>query len=191
MDTLPDLDQPETWQELLSNIDPVGILFLIERRLGERLKGHIACEDVWQETLLIAWSARRRVDWRGLPAFRRWLITIAEHCIVNAARHSDLLRKPVLHTDFAVEGFPSGDAWGGLQSTTASKVASLRELVDRMARAVDSLEPQWREVVVLCVHEQVGVSAAAQRLGLTLETCRYRLRQGLQQYRQKLRDLAP
>jgi RNA polymerase sigma factor (sigma-70 family) len=191
MEPLPDLDQPETWQELLAGIDPVGILFLIERRLGERLKAHISCEDVWQEALLTAWRDRQRIEWRGMPAFRNWLIAIAERCIINAARRSNPLRKPLLHTDYTAEGLPLDDGWGGLQSTTASKVASLRELVDRMAEAVDSLDPQWREVVVLCVHEQVGIAVAAQRLGISSEACRYRLRQGLQQYRQKLRDLAP
>jgi DNA-directed RNA polymerase specialized sigma24 family protein len=45
--------------------------------MGELARQNYDPEDVWHETLLMAWRDRNAFEWRGLSSFRRWLLEIA------------------------------------------------------------------------------------------------------------------
>src|SRR5687767_13884108 len=82
-------DDPEVWSSLVSAANPASIMVAIAYRMGPELRRQLGPDDVFQETLLKAWQARRGMQWRGTPAFRRWLLRIAEHCVED---HRDRAR---------------------------------------------------------------------------------------------------
>ncbi len=58
----------------------------IQARLSESARGKLTAEDVIQETFLRAFSSMARFRWNGDESFYRWLASIAEYRIRNAAK---------------------------------------------------------------------------------------------------------
>jgi len=187
-------DDPEVWASLVAAAHPASIMVAIAGRLGAELRARIAPEDIFQETLLKAWRARKSAQWQGTPSFRRWLLRIAQHCIED---HRDSLRSlkrdgealPLrdydgrgvnrgAHTDGCVE------PWG---STTPSRLAQQHELMLAMEAALQTLPDDVREVVRLRLFEDALVEEIAARLGLGVSAVRHRFRRGAELYRQRLR----
>src|SRR5215813_12300966 len=75
----PDLDDAAVFDRLVESIGPASMLVALDQRMGTLLRQRMSAADVWQETLLHAWRDRARLQWKGLAAFRRWLMEIAEH----------------------------------------------------------------------------------------------------------------
>jgi DNA-directed RNA polymerase specialized sigma24 family protein len=57
--------------------------------MSRSLKARLRPEEILQESLLHAWRDRRQAEWRGLRAFRSWLLSIIDNRIrVVAVRES-------------------------------------------------------------------------------------------------------
>src|SRR5205085_2410793 len=78
-------DDGRAWDWLIESVGPASMLVAIETRMSAQLRERYAAEDVWQETLLGAWRDRAKCEWNGLAPFRRWLLQIAEHLLLNLA----------------------------------------------------------------------------------------------------------
>jgi RNA polymerase sigma-70 factor (ECF subfamily) len=136
-------------------------------RHGLRLTGDRGlAEDVVSTTFLQAWRLRGRIDEEG-ASLRPWLLGIATNVLRNltrsARRDRDLLARVApreVIPDFAE------DLAGRMDD--AQTLASVRA-------ALSTLRPAEREVVALCVWEQLDYSAAAQALGIPVGTVRSRL----------------
>jgi RNA polymerase sigma factor (sigma-70 family) len=187
-------DDPEVWASLIEAAHPASIMVAIAGRLGAELRVRLAPEDIFQETLLKAWRARKNAEWEGTPSFRRWLLRIAQHCIED---HRDRVRSQKRDGDerplgrHASRGNGNGgpgdggvEPWG---STTPSRLAQQRELMLAMEAALDTLADDVREVVRLRLFEDALVEEIAARLGLGVSAVRHRFRRGAEQYRQRLR----
>jgi len=120
-------------------------------------------DDVVQATFLDVLSAAARYD--GRENARPWLVGLAVIQVRRrrrwtsrlAARLSRVAREPVPHT-----------------RTPEERVAS-SELADRAQRALDSLSPKKREVVVLITLEGLSGEDVAARLGIPVATVWTRL----------------
>lgn len=187
-------DDPEVWSSLVAAANPASILVAIAYRMGPQLRQRLGAEDVFQETLLKAWRARKDVQWQGAPSFRRWLISIAERCIEDQ-RDREYAQKRDAHRSVsmtsaldATSGEPSGagglDPWS---STTPSRIAEERERMRAMEAALDGLPGELREVVRLRLFEDLLVEEVAVRLGLGESAVRHRFRKGAELYRELLR----
>ena len=123
------------------------------QRLAIRLTGDPDyAEDLVQEALLRA--TRSWQSYRGQAQIRTWLLQI----VVNVFR--DRLRKRP-QPDELPEAIidPKGPApSAGAESSERGRL---------VARAVSSLPPRQREVIVLCTYEQLSVAEAAQTLQIT------------------------
>lgn len=183
---------PTEWGRLVESLDVAGIFVVIGSWLGERLRAAVAVEDIWQETLWCSWRDREQHDWQNIAAWRAWLLSIARNRVRDAARTAfrdkrggDRLTAPfsLLADGGTVSQFlPPG-------STTPSRIAGVRERMQAMEQALDSLEPPLRAVVQLRVFEEVPMREAAAQLGLPLSTAKERLLRGVTQYRLRLRQL--
>ncbi len=74
---LSPLTDPLHWPALIEGVRPEAFLVLIAMHMGWRMREYCEPEDIWQETLARAWSAREAHHWRGSAAFRAWLLEIA------------------------------------------------------------------------------------------------------------------
>ncbi len=129
----------------------VRLAALVRSRLGDRLRSE--AEDVLQETLLRAFQSLDRFEWQGEGSFFRWLSTIAEHVILNAARHERRHRSLRLDRDRADD------------APSPSKGLLRDERFERFEQAVQSLSPTYREVILLARIEGLSVKEISKRMG--------------------------
>jgi RNA polymerase sigma factor (sigma-70 family) len=185
-----------TWDRLVAGVNPASMLVAVRGMMGELARQHYDPEDVWQETLLMAWRDRATFEWRGPAAFRRWLLEIARNRIRDLVDHSKAgIRgklKPLSALPRAIPS-DSGEAHyaGPVHTTSPGRAEADRELAERMATALAAVPEDTREVVRLRLFEDLTMDEVAVRLGpgLGAEGVRYRFRVGLDAYRRELRRL--
>ncbi len=198
--TDPDSDNPlqtatgSNWDRLIEAIGPASILLVIERRMSRRLLREYSPDDVFQETLLRAWRDRERLEWRGLRAFRSWILSIAGHCILDLAERMGTQKRG---GGRPARPFSELGGHGGLTTqasvfagpavtTTPSRIAACVEEAARMKAAVDGLEDDLREVVWLRLFEQMSWPQMARQLEVSESAARRRFHRGLRSFRDQL-----
>jgi RNA polymerase sigma-70 factor (ECF subfamily) len=137
-------------------------------------------KDVLQETMLAA--ARTARDFRGASRVSTWLFAIARSFCVKKRRRSK----------FAPEEAVSLDELSGPAAEVAAtapapdEVASSKELGAALDRALDSLEPPQREVLILRDVEGLGAAEVAEVLGLSVDAVKSRLHRARAALRERL-----
>lgn len=182
---------PAAWDQLIEAVGPASLLIVIETRMSAALKHRHTSEDVLQEALLHAWRDRRRCQWRGLRAFRSWLLTIIDNRIRDLAAHESAQKRgggahPVPFSVLEPDQSGGSHYAGPIASTTPSRVAAYREQAEAMQTALEGLPDEVREVVRLRLFEQLAIDEIADRLGLGPSAVRHRFRRGAEQFRRKL-----
>lgn len=184
---------PTRWGQLVESLDVAGVFVVIGSWLGPKLRGTVSVEDIWQETLWCSWRDRAQHEWRGLAAFRAWLLSIAHNRVRDAGRTWGRTKRGGEHRtapfSAIVDAHESVSALLPPGSTTPSRVAGVRERARAMERALDGLEPDLREVVRLRLFEEIPMREVAERLQLSLSTAKERLLRGVTSYRFRLRQL--
>ncbi|MBK8980039.1 MAG: sigma-70 family RNA polymerase sigma factor [Planctomycetes bacterium] len=192
----PHLDASE-WSRLIERIDPSVILVVIRSWMGRRLLTDCSAEDIWQDALAMAWRDRRAHDWRGLRAFRAWLLGIVRNRIRDRVDHVGAQKRgsgdrgrslAAMATD--VDGRPG--APGSVsdllppRTTTPSRVASASEQAAILQQALAAVPEDCRDVVRLRLFEELSINDVATQLGIARATAYDRLLRGAQRYQQEL-----
>ncbi len=128
----------------------------VRARLGSHLKSCVEVSDVVQETFEKALRTLPTFEWQGEGSFLRWLRGIATNEILRLAKRER-------YRDFiAIEPSEiSGD------DTSPSRGARRVERFDRLERALESLSPDHREVIVLARIKGLRLAEVAERTGRT------------------------
>jgi RNA polymerase sigma-70 factor (ECF subfamily) len=177
---------PRAWERLIEQAGPAAIIVRIQGRMGPALLARLAPEDVWQETLLHAWRDRERHEWKGLAAFKGWLVSIAENRIRDALDLAGAQKRGALAAP--IEDPTPLDEWART-SSTPSRHAAHREEAAALWDALQSLPEELREVLRLRLFEGVSPPDIARRLDLGLAAVKHRLRRGSELYRSRLATL--
>ena len=144
------------------------------RRYARALVGdRYVADDLVQDTLERAWN--KFYLWREGSDLRAWLFTIMHNVFVNQARRRRL------EIDQAIDELPTAFA----RSAPAERLEP--EDVDRALR---TLSPEQREVVLLIAVEQLTYEEVGRALGIPLGTVMSRLSRGRERMRQLLGDPA-
>lgn len=180
-----DPSDPDVWSSLVAAAHPEMILVLIGYRMGPELRARHSPEDLWQEALLKAWQARSTLVWQGMPAFRSWLVRIAGNCIEDHRDREQAKKRTPIEPGSADSalGRDAAEPWA---STTPSRIATARERANAMAKALESLPEDLREVLRLRIFEDAKIEAIATSLGIGESAVRHRFRRGAQLYRERL-----
>lgn len=160
--------------------------------LGTRLRGAVAVDDIWQETLWLSWRDREQHQWRDLSAFRAWLLSIARNRVRDASRTLGRIKRGGEHETAPFSVLSEQDSVSAMLppgSTTPSRIVGHRERARAMEQALDTLEPELRAIVQLRLFEEVPMREVAEQLGLPLSTAKERLLRGVRRYRRRLRSL--
>ncbi|MDX2198457.1 MAG: RNA polymerase sigma factor [Phycisphaerae bacterium] len=177
------------WDELIAATDPASLLVIIEARMGPRLRSLHTPEDVFQEALLHAWRDRTRCEWRGVKAFRSWLLTIIDHRIADLAEAAAAKKRggatPVATMPQISTAGDTGPA-GPIDSTTPSKIAIYREQAAAVREALLRLPPELAAVLQLRLLEQLTCEEVAAKLGIGESAVRHRFRKAALLYRRCL-----
>lgn len=184
---------PTAWGHLVESLDVASVFVVIGSWLGPKLRGTVSVEDIWQETLWCSWRDREQHDWRGLSAWRVWLLSIARNRVRDAGRlWSRTKRGGDHHTAPFSSVFESHESVSSMLppgSTTPSRVAGFRERARAMERALQELDPNLRSVVHLRLFEEMPMREVAEQLQLSLSTAKERLLRGVTSYRHHLRRI--
>lgn len=137
-------------------------------RVARTLTGSWAdAEDLVQETLIRAYRFVDRFDGRHA---RAWLLTILRHTNVNMNRR----QRPELIADGDVLA-DHRPAFAAAPQQTPEDVVVDNQLEEHLARAVNALDPKFRQVLVLIDIDQLTYAEAAGALGVPIGTVMSRL----------------
>ena len=147
-------------------------------------------EDVWQETLAMAWRDRASHEWRGMKAFRAWLLGIARNRVHDLAEYVNAQKRGGGHGPTSFSALVSDD--GSVSemlppgTTTPSRIASGRESAQVMVEALAALPAELEVVVRLRLFEELPMREVASRVGIGLTTATERFFRGASLYQAEL-----
>ncbi len=183
---------PTSWGQLIDSIDSANVFVLIAGWLGPKARLSVTVEDLWQETLWLAWRDRQQHEWVNLRKYRAWLLGIAKHRIREVVRNLGRQKRGGgVRTD-SLSAFGGADTAASYlppQSTTPSRVASNMERARSLEQALEALDEPLRAVVRLRLFEEVSSQEAADRLAIPLSTAKERFVRGTKRYRLELERL--
>ena len=128
--------------------------------------GPAAAEDVLQETFLAAWRAAG--TFQGRSAVRTWLLTIAR----NQAWHQREREARLPMDDVPLPELGEAAGWGDENPEEGVLRSQRREC---LARALEALGPEEREILVLRELEELTGEETATALGISLAAMKSRL----------------
>jgi RNA polymerase sigma factor (sigma-70 family) len=183
---------PTEWGRLVESLDVASVFVVIGSWLGPKLRNIVSVEDIWQETLWCSWRDREQHEWRGLTAWRVWLLSIARNRVRDAGRMMGRTKRGGDHQTAPFSTLAERESVSSMLppgSTTPSRVMGFRERARAMEVALDGLDPDLRRVVHLRIFEEVPMREVAEQLGLSLSTAKERLLRGVTNYRRRLRQI--
>jgi RNA polymerase sigma-70 factor, ECF subfamily len=143
--------------------------FVMRLNAGDR---HSA-EDITQETMLRAWTHAHSL--RGSDrSIRPWLFTVARRLVIDANRQRDTRPHEVPYP-------PADDA-----DTSLEEGFEAAQTRDQVVRALRSLTPAQREVILYTHYLGKSVAEAAQELGIPEGTVKSRTYNALRALRARL-----
>ena len=109
-------------------------------------------EDIVQESLLRAFQAIERFQWRGEDSFMPWLAGIVERVILHLRRQSTRRRASPLEGDVIDE------------ELSTSRAMRRSERFDRLEEALKALSPDHRQVITMARIEGLKIVEIAARM---------------------------
>lgn len=144
--------------------------WIVRFRMGGEIRSKLDSMDLVQDAFVSALRDLEHFTYRDEGDFLRWLSGIVENRIRDNVKklHADKrnirmevpLRKSVSTTQSGLVGIPEPIA-----TTTPSFIASKREELSRLDKAIGELRPEYREVIILKKIEGLSYKEIANRLG--------------------------
>ena len=161
------------------------VLWIVRLRMGKELRSKLESMDIVQEVLIYAFRDLGGFTYRNEGDFLRWLSGLVENRLrctqqkLHAVKRD--IRREVRFDSRAQtsEGRFVGTV-GPIEATTPSAILSKREDLERLERAIDTLKPEYREIIVLSRIEGLSYNEIANRLGKSDEAVRKLLSRALE-----------
>ncbi|MGH9362367.1 MAG: sigma-70 family RNA polymerase sigma factor [Thermoanaerobaculia bacterium] len=146
----------------------------VAQELGAKLGERLEVDDLVQETLLQVYRSIAQYRGRSWDSFRRWLRVIATHVVQSQARRqrarkADFRREVSLAQVICRPRGEPVELGACLEASEERPSKELRraERLDRLKKALNSLNPVQREVVTLVRLRGLPVKEVARKLGRT------------------------
>jgi RNA polymerase sigma-70 factor (ECF subfamily) len=141
------------------------LLAFIRMRMGRDLRSRLESRDILQTTLLKSFQRLAQFEGGDGPTLMGWLVRIAENEIRDQADFQHRRRRDVA-ADVPLDA-------GGIEiPARASSAAVLNEQAERLGAALEALEPDHRDVIVLRKLEELSFKDVAARMGRSEDACR-------------------
>jgi RNA polymerase sigma-70 factor (ECF subfamily) len=164
-------------QARAGSADALGVLYgrlaprllaLIRMRMGSSLRSRLESRDILQATLLRSFERLDQFDGGDSASLMSWLARIAENELRDQADFQHRQRRDIERTvplDAAREV-----AAAGVRSALSQAV--LGEQAESLERALDQLETDHREVILLRKFEELSFKEIAARMDRSEDACR-------------------
>lgn len=160
----------------------------IERELPERLRRRVAVSDVLQESLLTAFDCRSDLDESSERGFRAWLLTIADHKVLETIRHHEATQKRSARREVTRARRPETSAHAGREASP-SQAAVGAEMHALAQHAMRRLPPDYREVLRLARQEGLPLAEVGARMGRSHEAVKKLYGRALVSFRREFERL--
>jgi RNA polymerase sigma-70 factor (subfamily 1) len=147
-------DGDETALNQLCKVYGARVHWIVRLRMGKELRSKLESMDLVQDVLVSALKDLGDFRYKDEGDFLRWLSRIAENRLKDNLDklHADKrdIRREVRLDDFG--SHTEGRYFGGprpVNATTPSVIMSRKEELDELAKAMDELKPEYKEVIVL------------------------------------------
>ena len=144
------------------------LLAFIRMRLGPDLRARVESRDILQATLLKSFQRLAQFEGGDGATLMSWLMRIAENEVRDQADFQHRQRRD-LKADLPVDA-------GGIDIAanvrSALSEAVVREEAERLGAALEALDPDHREVIVLRKLEELSFKDVAARMGRSEDACR-------------------
>ncbi len=144
------------------------LLALIRLRLGRSLRSQVESTDILQLTLLKSFEHLEQFEQIDGASLMAWLAKIAENEIRDRVDYQNRRRRDVRLQ------VPLETAHAGVAAAMRSALTQILidERAERLEEALESLEPHYREVIVLRSYEELTFPEIGARLGKSEDACR-------------------
>ena len=144
------------------------------------VKGHDAADDIAQETFINAYSAIR--SFKIGYSFYTWLYRICMNLSINYLKRQKLV---IPESQFEEETSPLEREAAGADP---SNHLALKELEDKIEKALDLLPPKFKAVLVLRVYEDLSYEEIAKTLKISMGTVMSRLFRAREKMQEMLKE---
>ena len=141
-----------------------------------QLGNNVEVDDVLQETFLRAFRSLEHFEWQGEDSFFRWLCGVAKRALAQAIQDRRTIQGSASP--------PSAVASGPTQTTVSRRV----ERFDRLEEALQSLTPEYREVLVLSRVEGLKANEIAARMNRSPNAVKHLIARALRELRDRFGD---
>ena len=153
-----------------------GLVWSQARRF---LRNQADAEDAVQDIFIVIWRAAGKYD-RAIASESTFIATIARRRLIDQLRKTS--RRP------ATESLDSEES-AQAQPLVNSRLEESAE-IENIRRALESIQPEYREILTMSHYEGYSHSEIASRLEVPLGTVKSRVRRGLMQVREQLQIAA-
>jgi RNA polymerase sigma-70 factor (ECF subfamily) len=162
------------------------LLAYIRIRMGRALRVRIESRDILQATFMKSFQRLEQFEGADGASLMGWLARIAENEIRDQVDFQHRQRRDV------AAAVPLDDAAAQVPATARSALseAVLNEQADCLTRALDGLDPDHREVIVLRKLEELSFKDVASRLGRSEDACRMLLARAMAALTLKLKGMS-
>jgi RNA polymerase sigma-70 factor (ECF subfamily) len=156
---------------------------LVYYKMSEDLRTRLEVDDIVQEAFFTASQSLDRFEYRSPGSFTAWLSRLADHAIVDAARHQNRQKRRAEELlRFRSESNPHGP--DPAHSETPSRVFSRQESIQNLLHKFDSLPPDYRQILLLAKFEGFSTSEISECLGKSREAVTLLLHRALKRFRE-------
>ena len=167
----------ESALDQLCRVYGARVLWIIRLRMGRELRSRLESMDVVQDVLMSALKDLGNFTYKTEGDFLRWLSRIAENRLRNQlqrlhANKRDIRKEVQLNSYRPTVEDSFVAALDAVDTTTPSAIMSKREELDKLAKAIDVLKPEYRQVIVMTKIEGLSYKEIGERLGKSSEAVR-------------------
>lgn len=153
------------------------VLWLVRLRMGKELRSKLESMDLVQDVLTSALKDLGNFKYKTEGDFLRWLARIAENRLRDNldklhADKRDIRKEVRLNTHRLTLEDSFVAALDAVDTKTPSAIMSKREEFDKLAKAIDALKPEYREVIVLTKVEGLSYREIGDKLDRSADAAR-------------------
>ena len=153
------------------------VLWIVRLRMGKELRCKLDSVDLVQDALVSALEDLGDFTYRNEGDFLRWLSRIAEnrlrgHLQRLHANKRDIRKEVRVSNRRRTTEDSFAEALDAVDTTTPSAIMSKREELDKLAKAIDALKPEYRQVIVLTKIEGLSYKEIAEKISKSSDAVR-------------------
>jgi RNA polymerase sigma-70 factor (ECF subfamily) len=170
-------DDNKTALDLLCKVYGERIRWMVRLRMGREIRSKLESMDLVQDVLIHALQGLEDFTYKNEGDFVRWLSKIVENTFRDNldrlyAAKRDIRKEVRLRSNRPTTTNMSVGFAGPIDATTPSVIMSQKEDLVKLEKAMDSLKPEYREVIVLTKIEGFSYNVIAGRLDKSSDAVR-------------------